>query len=105
MIVKYRAANDPELAGTEPCSDFTFGLSEILSDREFSNMFDKKPNAKDFNWKAVEYIQACVKDSIGIGKLLKIEFYAPLDESDDVSASKEIAYDRYKLMPDELQLL
>jgi hypothetical protein len=31
-------------------------------------MFDKKQNAKDFNWKTVEYVQTCVKDTVGIGK-------------------------------------
>jgi hypothetical protein len=80
---------------------FVYGLSEVLTDKDFSNMFDKKPNAKDFNWRTVEYVQSCIKDPIGIGKQCSVHFFAPLDETNH---SLTIDYD-YTRMPDELQLL
>jgi hypothetical protein len=61
VIVKYRGKDDPDLQGTVD-DTYQGGLSEVLTDKDFSNMFEKKQNAKDFNWKTVEYVQSCVKD-------------------------------------------
>lgn len=66
-------------------------------------MFEKT-KSKDFNWKTVEYVQATVKDSAGIGKQIVIDFFAPIDEENDKTASQEINYD-YKYMDEELKLL
>lgn len=106
VIVKYRAANDPELAGSDPQSgdNFNAGLAEVLTDKDLETMFNKKPNSKDFNWKTVEYIQTCVKDQVGIGKHMIVNFFAPLNETNDKTANQEVSYD-YKHMPDELTLL
>lgn len=106
VIVKYRAANDPELAGSDTYSpdNFSFGLSEVLTDKDFSIMFDKKPNSKDFNWKTVEYIQTCVKDKDGTGKHMVVNFFAPLNETNDKTAAQEIIYD-FRQFADELTLL
>jgi len=72
----------------------------VLTDKDFSNMFDKKPNAKDFNWRTVEYVQSCIKDPIGIGKQYSVHFFAPLNET----STSTIDYD-FSQMADELQLL
>jgi hypothetical protein len=45
-----------------------------------------------------------VKDPVGIGKLLTHNFFAPLNDSNDLTAAEEINYN-YKSMPDELSLL
>jgi len=45
-----------------------------------------------------------VKDQLGIGKPMYLQFYAPLDERSDKQAAKEIIYD-HKSLPDDLQLL
>lgn len=82
VIIKYRDRSDPELALADlPSGDFVAGLSEVLSDSEFRGLFQQKLNAKDFNWRTVEYIQTCVKDTIGIGKQINIHFFAPIDDS------------------------
>jgi hypothetical protein len=56
-------------------------------------MFEKKQNAKDFNWKTVEYVQSCVKDTVGIGKQLTIHFFAPLNETTPETVLTEVCYD------------
>jgi len=70
--VKYRAANDPEVAQfhdyTTKSIDTTQGLSEIKNEVEFQTLLETRPNDRNFNWRTVEYIQTCVKDDKGIGK-------------------------------------
>jgi hypothetical protein len=34
-----------------------------------------------------------VKDPIGIGKLIKLNFFAPINEESDITASEEINFD------------
>ena len=105
VIIKYRDRSDPELSLADLPSDYVAGLSEVLSDSEFLSLFQKKLNAKDFNWRTVEYIQTCVKDTIGIGKQINVHFFAPIDDSSRQKAQGEIPFDRFKEMPSELQLL
>lgn len=53
-------------------------MSEVLSEKELQALFEHKPNSKEFNWKSVEQIQTCVKDSYGIGKQMIVQFEANL---------------------------
>jgi hypothetical protein len=65
-------------------------------------LFEKKA-AKDVFWKLIECIQSCVKDKVGIGKPILVQFFAPLDES--VPDYHTIDFSSFKKMPDDLQLL
>ena len=56
-------------------------------------MFTIKQHAKELNWKCVEFVYSCVKDPIGIGKLIKLNFFAPINEESDITASEEINFD------------
>jgi len=56
VIVKYRDEDDPLLLSANAGPDYVPGLSEVLPDREVTNMFDKKLNSKEFNWRTVEYV-------------------------------------------------
>lgn len=67
-------------------------------------MFESKLNSKDFNWRAVEFVQSCVKDPVGVGRSIFYQFFAPLDETSDETAKEEIDYG-YKELPDDLVLL
>ena len=64
-----------------------------------ARLFDKK-QTKDSFWRQVEYVQTCVKDMVGIGKLITVNFYAPID-----FATGKIDYEKFKAMPDEIELL
>ncbi len=47
----------------------------MLSENQLKLLVEQKP--KDFNFKTLEYIQTVVKDPVGIGKPINIQFYAP----------------------------
>ena len=75
VIVKYRTCNDPEV---EPFLELDeIAHSEIFTEFSINRLFEKK-SGKDQSWKTVNYIQACVKDSIGVGKPISVHFFAPL---------------------------
>ena len=42
--------------------------------------------------RAVEYIMSCVKDPTGLGKIINYQFFAPIDETNNNTALKEINY-------------
>jgi hypothetical protein len=64
-----------------------------LTDKQLVTLFDKNTRARDNFWKTVACAQVCVKDQLGIGKPMYLQFYAPLDERSDKLAAKEINYD------------
>lgn len=68
-------------------------------------MFLNKLISKDFNWKTVEYVQSCVKDSVGVGKPLSYHYFAPLDQSGINASQNEIDYKKVLDDVDELKLL
>ena len=79
----------------------------IVKDTEFINEFNRRPN--DTEWLSFNCIQTCIKAKT-IGKLIYVQFYAPLlaDDKPDHKRrlAKEIEYARHhKAMPDDLVLL
>jgi hypothetical protein len=68
-------------------------------------MFLNKLISKEFNWKTVEYVQSCVKDSVGVGKPLSYHFFAPIDQSSVQATQDEIDYKSVLEEVDELKLL
>lgn len=107
VIAKYRDSNDPEIAGLNlpyMKDGPSEGMREVYTEIEFKNFMEKKPHDKNFNWKAVEFVQTCVKDQMGIGKPININFFANIDETSDKTAAQEISYD-YKGIADEIVLL
>lgn len=52
--MKYRGANDPEIANLDIPYDVNTALYEILNDKEFSNMFEQKPKSQ--YWRTIEYV-------------------------------------------------
>lgn len=41
--------------------------------------FFEKKSGKDNQWLNTNYVQACVKDSLGVGKVITIQYTAPID--------------------------
>lgn len=68
-------------------------FSEVLNESQLMRMFSIKQHAKELNWKCVEFVQSCVKDPIGIGKQININFFAPINEENDMTAAEEINFD------------
>ena len=53
----------------------------------------------------MSYIQTALKvPKFGIGKPIYVDFFAPLNETNDKTAAEEIKFD-FKSMPEELELL
>lgn len=109
VIIKFRSMNDPEMMGsmesqTRGEAQLTSGHSEVKTDLEFQELFQKRLNDRSFNWKTVEYVQTCIKADPGIGKHIMVHFFAPLDDTTDTHANAEIHY-KYDHLPDGLWLL
>lgn len=80
----------------------------MLGDEALYKMFSNKLISKEFNWKSVEYVQACVKDSFGVGKPFNYHFFAPIEQSCQHASQKPIDYflnendvDEYKCLQTE----
>ena len=69
---------------------------EILTEKRF-NHWQSKPNY----WRNVSHIQTCVKSKKGIGKPIKVIFYAPIDLQEP---DAEIKYD-FRAIGDDVELL
>lgn len=65
-IFKFRSADDPQVQSfqdpKEAMVDKTSGLSEVKLEHEFQELFNLRPNDRNFNWRTVEFVQGCVKD-------------------------------------------
>ena len=100
--MKYRASIDPEIE-----YDSNILVQEVLGDEALYKMFSNKLISKEFNWRTVEYVQACVKDSFGVGKPFNYHFFAPLDQSCKHASQQPINYqlehdiDEYKCLQNE----
>lgn len=81
----------------------------MLSDSRFLALADSRGGRTNI-WTKIEVIQACVKAKNGMGALIPIEFYAPVDlealqkEPVEIQHKYEINYD-YKKMPSDIELL
>ena len=73
---------------------------KAVKDAEFLLEFQRRAN-DDF-WTTIECFQTCYKTKFGVGKPIRIEFYAPLCEFDFNSKAQ---YENFKKMPEDLALL
>ena len=78
---------------------FDDGAVKVVKGNEFLTEFQRRQN--DTWWGTIESIQSCIPAQIGVGKVIAIEFFAPLCHYD---AQKRIDFD-FKEMPDDLELL
>jgi hypothetical protein len=78
-------------------------MFEVQNEIQLRVFLDQK--SKDVNLRSVEFIQTCVKDAVGIGKLYQYHFFAPLNEQSTATINDEINYQVWKTMPSELSLL
>ena len=65
-----------------------------MGEEGLPRIFEKR-SAKDNFWRLIEYVQTCVKDSVGIGKPINVHFFAPLDEN--IELNKDMADDLFLL--------
>ncbi len=56
-------------------------MQEVLIAQAMERTFKEPLTSKNFNWKQVEYIQAVVKDALGVGKSTVVNWFSPLDEA------------------------
>jgi hypothetical protein len=91
VIVKYRTEPEQENAH----------MKEVLIVSAMERIFKEPLTSKNFNWKQVEYIQAVVKDPLGVGKSTAINWFSPLQES---SPSDVINFE-FQHLPNDLTLL
>jgi len=69
--------------------------ADVVTEEGLNRLFEKKSYA-DNSWLSVNYVQSCVKDKVGVGKLVQIDFSAPISASGSIE---------YKGIPDMLNEL
>lgn len=98
VIVRYRRLAEYE-PDAEKKNDVLVDRIEVKTDNAFMEFF-RAPKS-DPQWKTINYVQTCVKAKKGFGKLIIVDFFAPMDM---LQLQEDVRFN-YKALGEDIELL